>query len=272
MHDALDVVRRRGSSAHAGTARCSPTSPGSARCAGAHNAQNACFAAAVARRARPVARRRSRPGSHASPACRTGWSRSAGAAACCSSTIPRRPTPIRPRRRCCPSGDIHWILGGEAKEGGIEPLRRLFGRVAKAYLIGEAVRDFAATLEGAVPVQALRHARRGGAEGRARTPPPRAPRQVVLLVAGLRLLRPVPEFRERAATASATSCRRSPEPRPAHPHLARGIRPLRDKRPPSHDRSDMGGVAVHSRRLILSEARVTRSVSKDAALGTSYRA
>ncbi len=36
--------------------------------------------------------------------------------------------------------DIHWILGGKAKDGGIEPLRSLFPRVAKAYLIGAATR------------------------------------------------------------------------------------------------------------------------------------
>ena len=46
--------------------------------------------------------------------------------------------------------DIHWIIGGKAKEGGIEPLRPLFDRVAKAYLIGASAADFARTLEGAV--------------------------------------------------------------------------------------------------------------------------
>jgi UDP-N-acetylmuramoylalanine--D-glutamate ligase len=46
---------------------------------------------------------------------------------------------------------IYWIAGGRAKAGGIEPLRPLFGRVVKAYLIGEAAEDFAATLEGHVP-------------------------------------------------------------------------------------------------------------------------
>ena len=45
--------------------------------------------------------------------------------------------------------DIHWILGGKAKAGGIEPLRPLFDRIAKAYLIGEAADEFAATLAGA---------------------------------------------------------------------------------------------------------------------------
>jgi UDP-N-acetylmuramoylalanine--D-glutamate ligase len=49
--------------------------------------------------------------------------------------------------------DIHWILGGRPKEGGIEPLRPLFPRVAKAYLIGEATDAFARTLAGAVPFE-----------------------------------------------------------------------------------------------------------------------
>jgi UDP-N-acetylmuramoylalanine--D-glutamate ligase len=46
--------------------------------------------------------------------------------------------------------DIFWILGGKAKVGGVEPLRPLFPRVAKAFLIGAASDDFARTLEGAV--------------------------------------------------------------------------------------------------------------------------
>lgn len=43
---------------------------------------------------------------------------------------------------------IFWILGGRAKTGGIESLRPFFPRVAKAYLIGEAADEFAATLAG----------------------------------------------------------------------------------------------------------------------------
>jgi UDP-N-acetylmuramoylalanine--D-glutamate ligase len=42
--------------------------------------------------------------------------------------------------------NIRWIAGGRPKEGGIEPLRPLFGKIAKAYLIGEAEAEFAATL------------------------------------------------------------------------------------------------------------------------------
>jgi len=45
--------------------------------------------------------------------------------------------------------DIHWIIGGVQKEGGVEPLRHLFERVAKAYLIGKSSDAFAATLDSA---------------------------------------------------------------------------------------------------------------------------
>lgn len=41
--------------------------------------------------------------------------------------------------------NIYWILGGKAKEGGIEMLKPYFSRIAKAYLIGEASDAFAAT-------------------------------------------------------------------------------------------------------------------------------
>ena len=47
---------------------------------------------------------------------------------------------------------ILWIAGGRAKEGGLEGLEPYFGRVAHAFLIGEAAQDFAKVLEGTVPV------------------------------------------------------------------------------------------------------------------------
>ncbi len=49
--------------------------------------------------------------------------------------------------------DIFWILGGKPKEGGIEPLRGLFPKISKAYLIGAASEEFARTLGGAVPFE-----------------------------------------------------------------------------------------------------------------------
>ncbi|CAM5316744.1 UDP-N-acetylmuramoyl-L-alanine--D-glutamate ligase [Mycolicibacterium aubagnense] len=48
---------------------------------------------------------------------------------------------------------IYWIAGGLPKEGGIEPLRGFFPRIAKAYLIGEAAPAFSATLGEAVPYE-----------------------------------------------------------------------------------------------------------------------
>ena len=46
---------------------------------------------------------------------------------------------------------FYWIAGGRAKAGGIEGLADLFPRVAKAYLVGEAAKDFAQTIEGKAP-------------------------------------------------------------------------------------------------------------------------
>ena len=47
--------------------------------------------------------------------------------------------------------DIFWIAGGQPKTGGIESLRHFFPRIRKAYLIGEAAQEFAATLGETVP-------------------------------------------------------------------------------------------------------------------------
>jgi UDP-N-acetylmuramoylalanine-D-glutamate ligase len=44
--------------------------------------------------------------------------------------------------------DIFWIAGGKPKLGGISGLAEYFPRLRKAYLIGEAAQEFAATLDG----------------------------------------------------------------------------------------------------------------------------
>ncbi len=46
---------------------------------------------------------------------------------------------------------VYWIAGGRAKDGGIEELQDLFGRVAKAYLVGEAADAFAGTIGSSAP-------------------------------------------------------------------------------------------------------------------------
>jgi UDP-N-acetylmuramoylalanine--D-glutamate ligase len=47
---------------------------------------------------------------------------------------------------------VYWIAGGQPKTGGIDELEDLFGRVVKAYLVGEASAAFAETLEGKAEV------------------------------------------------------------------------------------------------------------------------
>src|SRR5467141_199952 len=49
--------------------------------------------------------------------------------------------------------EIFWIAGGKPKTGGITSLAEYFPRIRKAYLIGEAASEFAATLEGKVPYE-----------------------------------------------------------------------------------------------------------------------
>lgn len=48
---------------------------------------------------------------------------------------------------------IYWIAGGVPKAGGIAALAGFFPRIAKAYLIGEAAAQFAATLGDAAPFE-----------------------------------------------------------------------------------------------------------------------
>lgn len=49
--------------------------------------------------------------------------------------------------------DIFWIVGGRAKTGGISSLAEFFPRIRKAYLIGDAAKEFAQTLDGKVPYE-----------------------------------------------------------------------------------------------------------------------
>ena len=51
--------------------------------------------------------------------------------------------------------NIYWIAGGKPKTGGIVSLSEFFPRIRKAYLIGEAANDFAATLAGKAPAEVV---------------------------------------------------------------------------------------------------------------------
>ncbi len=76
---------------------------------------------------------------------------------------------------------MFWILGGKAKEGGIAPLTPYFPKVEKAYLIGQAAEDFAATLDGTVPFVRCGALDRAVAEAAADAARSDAPEPVVLL-------------------------------------------------------------------------------------------
>ncbi|XVN43216.1 MAG: UDP-N-acetylmuramoyl-L-alanine--D-glutamate ligase [Candidatus Rickettsia vulgarisii] len=49
--------------------------------------------------------------------------------------------------------NIYWLVGGIAKEGGIEELESLFPKIRKAYLFGQDKENFALTLKGKVDFQ-----------------------------------------------------------------------------------------------------------------------
>ena len=145
--------------------------------------------------------------------------------------------------------DIYWIIGGRAKEGGIGPLMPLFPRVAKAYLIGEATEllrqddrrsvlmNFAARSN--VAVDARRGMRRRARRLRARRP----------ALAGLRLVRSVPEFRE--ARRQFRGC--SGQARGAKPKALRGLEIMVSR----VERSALAELVVDRRSLASRRARRT---------------
>ena len=97
--------------------------------------------------------RRSRADSSGFPACRIAWRRSRGWSHVLFVNDSKATNADAASKALASYIDIYWIIGGKAKEGGIESLRAFFPLVVKAYLIGEASDDFARTLEGAVPYE-----------------------------------------------------------------------------------------------------------------------
>ena len=116
-------------------------------------------------RATPSARRSAR-----SPACRTGWRRSAsfgGVLAVNDSKATNVAAAVRGIEAF--EGGVHVILGGSLKGEGFEGLRgALSSRAGRAYLIGEAAERLAADLDGACELLrcgTLERAVDGGGEG-----------------------------------------------------------------------------------------------------------
>jgi UDP-N-acetylmuramoylalanine--D-glutamate ligase len=117
---------------------------------GSHNAQNAAAAVAIAM-ALGVSGEKIRAGLHTFPGLphRMEEVGRIGAAIFINDS---KATNADSTEKALKSFDaILWILGGKAKEGGIEPLKEYFPKIRKAYLIGAATEDFAKTLGNDVP-------------------------------------------------------------------------------------------------------------------------
>jgi UDP-N-acetylmuramoylalanine--D-glutamate ligase len=78
-------------------------------------------------------------------------------------------------------GDIFWIAGGRPKSGGITTLAPYFPRIRKAYLIGAAAEEFAATLAGKVDYATVGTLERAVAEAARDAQASRLDHPVVLL-------------------------------------------------------------------------------------------
>ncbi|HJT06017.1 MAG TPA: UDP-N-acetylmuramoyl-L-alanine--D-glutamate ligase, partial [Stellaceae bacterium] len=76
---------------------------------------------------------------------------------------------------------IYWIAGGVPKEGGIASLAPFFPRIRHAFLIGKATEEFAATLDGHVPMSRCSELGRALAAARETALAQRKPGAVVLL-------------------------------------------------------------------------------------------
>ena len=114
---------------------------------GAHNHQNAC-AAYAACRAAGLGPRQIEGGLLSFPGLAHRMERLGKAEGIIFVNDSKATNAVAAEKALLAYENIRWIAGGRPKEGGIEPLRPLFGKIAKAYLIGEAEAEFAATLGG----------------------------------------------------------------------------------------------------------------------------
>ena len=167
-----------------------PTLPGD------HNAQNAACAWAACRCARRAARAdRGRPRELSRPAAPPG-ARRVGRRRASSSTTARRPTPTPRPARCRAIATSTGSPAARRRRAAWRRSRRGSPRIRHAFLIGEATELFAGQLEGKLAYSRCGDLRVGARRGApARRSARRTRRRGRAAVAGLRLVRPVDEFR-----------------------------------------------------------------------------
>jgi UDP-N-acetylmuramoylalanine--D-glutamate ligase len=150
LSDGVYAVGDRIYSAEAGRAVEVASLAGIGSLRGAHNAQNACAALAAAR-AQGLSLSEIQSGMRSFP----GLAHRMEQVGRLGSTLfvnDSKATNADAAAKALSSFDtIFWIAGGKPKTGGIAPLADYFPKIRKAYLIGEATEEFAATLEGQVP-------------------------------------------------------------------------------------------------------------------------
>ena len=155
-------------------------------------------------------RRRSRPGCARFPASRTAWRKSAAAARVLFVNNSKATNADSAAQALACFADIFWIAGGKPKTGGIESLREFFPRIRKAYLIGEAAEEFAATLGGEVPHEIAGTLDKAVAAAARDAEASTRERAGGAAVARLRLVRPVPQFRSPRRCLPRRWCGRCP--------------------------------------------------------------
>ena len=195
------------------------------RLPGPHNRANAMAAAAVAL-ARGIDPTRCAPACAASPASRTGWSRSPsvdGVAYVNDSKATNVDSTLVALRSY--AGGVHLIAGGRTKAQDFSPLAPLVAeRCAAVHLIGEGAGEIAAALAPAdVP---LIFSERPGARGRGRSRR-RPPGEVVLLSPACASFDQYPDFEARGDAlprARGGAVSRSREPPAREPRAARRSR------------------------------------------------
>ncbi|MBB3018037.1 UDP-N-acetylmuramoylalanine--D-glutamate ligase [Microvirga lupini] len=117
---------------------------------GAHNAQNAAAAVAIAL-ALNVSPEQIRSGLHTFPGLPHRMEEVGRIGATLFINDSKATNADSTEKALKSFDDIFWILGGKAKEGGIELLTSYFSKIRKAYLIGAASDEFATTLGDDVP-------------------------------------------------------------------------------------------------------------------------